>query len=381
MVGIIISLFIAFSSSFSVYADDESVINTEDIYNEQYQLVGADALIDELPVETRQQLKQIGVTSPSWQQLNSLSFSEIFSRVLSTVQEQSITPLNCVVKIIGVILLVALINSVKDSIASSSLTVVLESVSVLCVSIILINPICSTIEYSVTVIKLSADSMLFFTLVMVAIMLTMGQSIQCAGNYTMVMGAGTAVSQISANLLSPLLNTFLGMSVVSGVSQKVKLSGFCELVNKLVKWVLTFVMSIFTTILTMQSIISASADSAGTKATRFAINSFIPLVGGALSEAYQTVRSCMGMLKSGVGVFAILATNVIYLPAITSCVLWLIAINIAVALAEVFDIKQIISLLKSVSVVVNALIAILLCCMIIFIISSAIMLLVGGVAN
>ena len=360
-----------------MHADEVNSIDADEIYSEQYELSGADALIDELPVETRQLLKSIGVTSPSWQELNSLSFSDILSSIMNTVQEQSITPLNCVVKIIGVILLVALINSVKSTIASSSLTSVLDSVSVLSVSIILIQPISSTIEYSSMVIKLSSDFMLIFTPVMVAIMLTMGQSLQGAGSYSMVMGAGTAVSQISANILQPLLNTFLGMSVVSGISQRVKLGGFCELVNKMVKWVLTFVMSIFTTILTMQSVISASADSTGTRATRFAISSFVPLVGGALSEAYQTVRSCMGMLKSGVGVFAILATSIIYLPAIISCILWLVAINIATALAEVFDMKQIITLLKSVAVVINTLIAILLCCMIIFIISSAVMLMVG----
>lgn len=168
------------------------------------------------------------------------------------------------------------------------------------------------------------------------------------------------------------------MSVVSGISQKVNLSGFCELINKVVKWVLTFTMSVFTAILTMQSIITSSADSAGTKATRFAISSFVPLVGGALSEAYQTVRGCMSMLKSGVGVFAILATGTIYIPALTSCVLWLIAINIAIALAGVFDMGQIIKLLKCVTIVINVLIAILLCCMLIFIVSSAIMLMIGG---
>ena len=143
---------------------------------------------------------------------------------------------------------------------------------------------------------------------------------------------------------------------------------------------LTFTMSVFTAILTMQSIISSSADSAGVKATRFAISSFVPLVGGALSEAYQTVRGCMGMLKSGVGVFAILATGTIYLPAIISCLLWLAAINIAIALAGVFDMGDIIKLLKSVTTVINSLIAILLCCMIIFIVSSAIMLMAGGVS-
>lgn len=369
-------------SSFTVYADieDATEYTTEDIYNSQYEQSGADALLRELTPEVKKQLKDIGVTSPSWQELNSMSFFDIFGNIMNTIQQQSVTPLNCVVKIMGVVMLVALINSVKSSLGSSSLTAVLNSVATLTVSIILIQPVCQTIEYSTTIIKLSADFMLIFIPVMAGIMLTMGQSLQAAGSYTMVMGAGTAVSQISNNILVPLLNTFLGISVVSGISQRVNLNGFCELINKVLKWVLTFTMSVFTAILTMQSIISSSADSAGVKATRFAISSFVPLVGGALSEAYQTVRGCMGMLKSGVGVFAILATGTIYLPAIISCLLWLAAINIAIALAGVFDMGDIIKLLKSVTTVINSLIAILLCCMIIFIVSSAIMLMAGGVS-
>lgn len=369
-------------SSFTVYADTEDATEytTEGIYNSQYEQSGADDLLRELTPEVKKQLKDIGVTSPSWQELNSLSFFDIFGSIMNTIQQQSVTPLNCVVKIMGVVMLVALINSVKSSLGSSSLTAVLNSVATLTVSIILIQPVCQTIEYSTTIIKLSADFMLIFIPVMAGIMLTMGQSLQAAGSYTMVMGAGTAVSQISNNILVPLLNTFLGISVVSGISQRVNLNGFCELINKVLKWVLTFTMSVFTAILTMQSIISSSADSAGVKATRFAISSFVPLVGGALSEAYQTVRGCMGMLKSGVGVFAILATGTIYLPAIISCLLWLAAINIAIALAGVFDMGDIIKLLKSVTTVINSLIAILLCCMIIFIVSSAIMLMAGGVS-
>lgn len=369
-------------SSFTVYADieDATEYTTEGIYNSQYEQSGADALLRELTPEVKKQLKDIGVTSPSWQELNSMSFFDIFGSIMNTIQQQSVTPLNCVVKIMGVVMLVALINSVKSSLGSSSLTAVLNSVATLTVSIILIQPVCQTIEYSTTIIKLSADFMLIFIPVMAGIMLTMGQSLQAAGSYTMVMGAGTAVSQISNNILVPLLNTFLGISVVSGISQRVNLNGFCELINKVLKWVLTFTMSVFTAILTMQSIISSSADSAGVKATRFAISSFVPLVGGALSEAYQTVRGCMGMLKSGVGVFAILATGTIYLPAIISCLLWLAAINVAIALAGVFDMGDIIKLLKSVTTVINSLIAILLCCMIIFIVSSAIMLMAGGVS-
>lgn len=359
-----------------VYADDEI---SDEIYNSQYELSGADTLIQELPKDTRDTLKKIGINSASWKELNSLSFFDVLGSLLNMVEEQSVTPLNCMVKIIGVLMLVSLVNGVKTSISSSTLTSVLNSVSVLAVSIILIIPLCKTIEYSSVVIGLSADFMLVFIPIMTAIMIAMGQTVQGAGSYTTVMGAGTAVSQVSSNILVPLLNSFLGMSVVGGISQKVNLNGFCELINKIIKWVLTFVMSVFTTILTMQSFVSSSADSAGTKATRFAISSFVPLVGGALSEAYQTVRGCMGMLKSGVGVFAILATGTIYFPAIISCVLWLISINVSVAMADVFAADQIVKLLKSVAIVLNITIAVLLCCMMIFIVSATIMLMVGGV--
>lgn len=349
-----------------------------DIYDEIYELAGADTLTDALPNGAKRELKKAGITSPNWEELNSLSFSEIFGNIINEAGEQSVTPLNSMVRVTGILIIAAFINSIKTTVASESLTGVLDCVSVLSVSMVLIRPLTDVIEYSSTVVKLSADFMLVFVPVMAAVMTAMGQTVQSAGNYTAVMGAGTAVSQVSEHILIPLLNSFLGISVVNGISRKVSLNGFCELISKIIKWVLTFVMSVFTAILTMQSIVSVSADSAGTRATRFAISSFVPLVGGALSEAYQTVRACMGMLKSGVGVFAILATAAMYLPAVISCVMWIISLNVATALAEVFDMGQIISLLKSIGMVINVLIAILLCCMMIFIISSAIMLMVGG---
>ena len=367
-----------FCTAVSAGADDSINSDYEDIYNEVYGIAGADTLTDALPNKVKRELKKAGVTAPRWEELNSLSFSEIMENIISEAGEQSVTPLNSLVKITGILIIAAFINSIKTTVASGALTGVLDCVSVLAESIVLIRPLTDVIEYSSTVVKLSADFMLVFVPVMAAVMTAMGQTVQSVGNYTAVMGAGTAVSQVSEHILIPLLNSFLGISVVSGISEKVSLDGFCELISRIIKWVLTFVMSVFTAVLTMQSIVSVSADSAGTRAARFAISSFVPLVGGALSEAYQTVRGCMGMLKSGVGVFAILATAAIYLPAVISCVMWLISLNIATALAGVFDMGRITALLRSIGMVINVLIAVLLCCMMIFIISSAVMLMVGG---
>ena len=72
---------------------------------------------------------------------------------------------------------------------------------------------------------------------------------------------------------------------------------------KAVKWVLSIVMTIFVSLLTIQNLIGVAADNAGTKAVKFAVSNFIPVVGGALSDAYTTVQSCVKVLKSGVGAF------------------------------------------------------------------------------
>ena len=363
-------------SCFEVSAENGE-ISEEELYTQQYETVGADTLINDLPMEIREQLEEIGITSPTWQELNGLSFSDIVKTVTDTVQEQAVTPFNVLIKIMGIIVLISLTDALENAMTSQTLKTVMNGVSVMTVSVVLIRPLSEVIGYAVNIINVSADFMLAYIPIMVTVMLSSGQAIQGAGNYAIVTGAGTVISQISKNMLVPLLHTFLGMSVVSGISQRINLGGFCELIYKIIRWVLTFVMSMFTAILTMQSIIGVSGDTAGVRATRFAISSFVPLVGGALSEAYQTVRSCMGMLKSGIGVFSIIATALMYMPCIVSCLLWLTAVNISVAMAGVFNAGQIGNLLRSIATVISTLTAILLCCMMIFIISSTVMLMVG----
>ena len=137
-------------------------------------------------------------------------------------------------------------------------------------------------------------------------------------------------------------------------------------------------MSIFVSVLSFQTFIGNAADNTGVKAAKLAISSFVPVVGGALSDAFLTVQSSLRLLKSGVGVFAILATAALYLPAILNCVVWLFTISCCAAAAEVFSLSVPLGLLKGVKKVVTLLLALLLCCMTVMIISTAILLILGG---
>lgn len=384
-VCIILVVFILFFffSSVTVQAEKTTEkptqnLSLDELYESQLEESGAKDLIYELEPETRKTLDDLNVSSPSWKELNSLSFSEIMMKILEISGKESLTPVSVISKILAVILLCALMQTLKTTFSSGPLGGVLGAVSTICICGLLVVPITQIIEKSADVISTSAGFIMALVPVMVGVMLTAGQAVAGASYYSVMMAAGTVVSQISSKVLVPLLNVFLGISVIGSISPKINLKGVCELISKVVKWVLTFTMSIFVTLLTMQNVLNSSADSTSVKAAKFAINSFVPMVGSALSEAFQTVQGSLKMLKSGVGVFAILGTGAIYLPSIIECLMWLLTINICAAAGDVFDLKEPCSLLRSTSKVISTLLAIILSCMVIFIISITIVLTIGG---
>ena len=74
----------------------------------------------------------------------------------------------------------------------------------------------------------------------------------------------------------------------------------------------------------------------------------------------------------------ILAAGVIFLPVLLELILWLAAVNLSAVVGDLFELKEISVLLRSVGKVISAMIAIVVCCMVILIISTVLLLLIGG---
>lgn len=116
---------------------------------------------------------------------------------------------------------------------------------------------------------------------------------------------------------------------------------------------------------------------AGGRAIKFSLSSFIPVVGGALSEAFNTVKGCLGLLKSTLGGFGILATVLIVLPPMLECAAWSLCLSLCVMAADMLELKTMSGLLTAVRSVTNTLIGLLASCSLFMIIATSIMTLAG----
>jgi stage III sporulation protein AE len=353
---------------------------TQQFYEEQKRQSGADQLEDKLPEDTRKALEGLGVEGSDWNAVTSITPQNYFQKILSIFTGKFQNPLRAAVCVIAVILLCSLLNGMKLSFGEQPLGGVIGMVATLCICTIVVTPIVSCIQDAADMLKASSGFLLACIPVLTGILIAAGQPVT-AGSYNLLMlAAGNAVSIFSANFLVPMMNIFLALSVVSAVSPNISLSGLCSVLNKAVKWIMGLCMTLFTGLITVHSLVASSADSTGGKAAKFVVSSFVPVVGNALGEALNTVNGCIKLLKSGVGAFGLLAGLFLFLPVIAECVLWVLTLSVCSGIGQIFDLKEVTSLLKASSDVVSTMLAILLCCMMVLVISTVIMLIIGGVA-
>ncbi len=377
---LIIMLFptIILSLNITVYAvDDENEDTLSEVYDEQLELSGAGELFDSLPEQTKKLLSDMGVASADYEAVTSLNITAVFEEIISLAGTSGSGILTGAAACLGIMLLLSLTECFKVSIGEKAIGNAASAIAAVCVCTAIVAPMCNTIEEAEEVLNGASGFLLLYVPIMAGLMVSSGKEISGASYYTVMMAAGEVVSQISSKLIIPLMNVFLALSVTSSISPKLKFNTLCTSVYNISKWVLTFIMSVFVTLLSVQTIVTSSLDNVSSKAIRFAINSFVPVVGSALSEALSTFSGSIELLKSGAGVFVIIASSFVFLPIIIECIVWRCSLFFLASAAELLGLSQMSGLFKMISKAAAILLAVLLCVMTIFIISTVIILLIG----
>lgn len=335
-------------------------------------------LYNSLSDDAKKSLSNLGVNSIDPNQINNLSFDKVMNELLSAFTKESATPMKALISVISVMLLSSVLSGLKNTLSNNKMQQTIDVVSTLCITTALVLPVSNTILQATNVIVTASNFMLTYIPIMLVVMVSSGQAVSGGAYYSMMIMAGQGVSQIASKIITPLLNCFLGISIASSISSGINLSGITAFISKIIKWMLGFTMTIFTALLTFRQIITTSMDNVSTRAVRFTLNSLIPVVGSALSDAYRTIQSSVNLIKSGMGVFVIISIAVVFLPIIAQCIMWQFTIGISKMTGEVLNLSQPCKVLEAVSTVVTTLMAIIFCIMAVYIISTAVILLMGG---
>lgn len=112
---------------------------------------------------------------------------------------------------------------------------------------------------------------------------------------------------VSARVVMPLIYAFIASSIGAAALDSDGLRGTA----KLLKWVtgvlITTIMLSFVGYLTITGVVSGSADVVTTRIAKTAISAVLPVVGGIVADAAETVLAGAALVRNGIGVAGLLA--------------------------------------------------------------------------
>lgn len=108
-------------------------------------------------------------------------------------------------------------------------------------------------------------------------------------------------------VLLPMVYLYIGVAAAGAVLEGDVMERIGELLKKLTGWLLGGLLGLFTGYLALSGAVAGAADAQMVKLAKSAVSAAVPVVGGILSEAAESVLAGVGILRGMVGTAGALA--------------------------------------------------------------------------
>lgn len=310
----------------------------------------------------------------SYEDIGSLSLGELITAVKDSFVSRISAPLKVFRTIIIVVLFTAVMKSAGESVFSSDSSSGLYNMICVMTAVTVIMPQLFTVyEESLTAVERGGSFILVFVPVFTGITVASG-GITTAGIYNvLILGASELIVELSRRFLIPVLSVTAVLAVSGSIFPNVSLESIIGLLKKIIIWGMTISMTLFTGFVSMKCTLGGKADGVASKTARFLISGTVPVVGGAVSDAYATVKSSFDVIQGTVGTVGVIAIIIIMLPPVLELLIFRGIMWTGTAVAELFSAEPLVKLMRGIDSGLAVAQSVLVCYSVIFILCTGIL--------
>ncbi len=267
----------------------------------------------------------------------------IKSAIADILPEISQTAASC----FGVFSIMILI-SFMDSICEVS-SHILHVASSILIGLILLNPANTLIQLGVETITEMSEYGKLLIPVLTGAMAAQGGVTSSSALYMTTVFLGSILITLITKISVPLLYIYFCLGIVGSALEDELIFNIHSFVKWLITWSMKTMLYVFTGMIGITGVVSGTADASAVKAMKLTISATIPVVGGIISDASETILVSAGVMKSTAGVYGILAIIAIFIGPFLKIGCQYLLLKITGAVCSVFSGKSEVHLLKSFS--------------------------------
>lgn len=157
------------------------------------------------------------------------------------------------------------------------------------------------------------------------------------------------VSIVFNNFLYPLFIVIFILAILGNLTDTVKLGKLSGFLMSTFKWTIGIVFTIFTGFLSVQGISAGKYDSVSIKATKFAMKSYIPIIGSYVSDGMDFLILGSVLVKNSIGLIGVIILFITILSPILMIILYKLALQLSSGILEMTGNAKISNFLSSCS--------------------------------
>ena len=303
--------------------------------------------------------------------------TNLFNNILNILGRETKTAISN----IGIIMIVIVIHSILVTISENLGNKSVSQIAYFVEYIVIITLVLNNFSNIINIVKNSIINLVGFSNslipLLITLMLTTGSIASAGVIKPVLLFLINFIGNFITDFILPLvIGTTL--SIVSKISNKVRIDKLAKFLKSAGVWVLGIIMTLFVTILSLEGSITETVDGVTAKTAKATVSTVIPVVGKILGDATDAVIGCAGILKNAVGFIGILVIIGICILPIIKLALLSFTYYIASCICQPIADEKVIGLLDSIGDTFKILLAIIFCISVMLIIGLTIVIKVSN---
>lgn len=359
------SLLMLYCLSITAYAKDNQSFNFD--YSEIY---------GEIDVETDKLLDELGIKDTNVSELLDLSPRKIIDLIIELIKGKWKEPFRTVGTVSCICVLSSFINTLNINKIKNETMFSFFETSVVLISVSI--PLSAVLASAISSMKLLSDFMLAYIPVFTGVISASGMALSAVSYNAILLSFAEISSKLSTDFIIPAVFMLTLISIYSSTGSSVEVNNITSVIKKIVTVILSLTAGIFTGLLALKSKIAIAADSVAVKGVKLLSGSVIPIVGGAIGDAFSSVLGSFALIKNTVGAFGIIVILLTVLPSVLSLLLWFFSLSISSMICSFTGNNETAKIINSINSCISMVNTVLIFFATVFIISTGIMLNLRG---
>jgi stage III sporulation protein AE len=239
-------------------------------------------------------------------QAESLSISEMLGGLWRFMMREIYVNLNLLGKLLFLAVIAALLKNLEKAFANDSIAALTQAIVYLALIVIAMQSFSVAVGLGRRTVDTMVEMIMAMIPLLLALLASLGNFASAAIFRPLIIFAVNFFATLTRDFVFPMVYLTTILSIVNHFSPRVTVSKLADLLKNVSVWTMGISMTVFTGLLSIYGVASSVGDAVTIRTAKFMTGAFLPVVGGMLTDAVETVASATLILKNTVHIAGVI---------------------------------------------------------------------------